>query len=209
VTAHVELALEQGDVLDLTGQEITIQLLSAPTMAVGYVGYFFTNAGLVGQTVEVLEVAHADPGVFPTVEADVPGIEAMLADQRLYERAQGAASVVAGQVTAIAPHTGPVYSEHDPMWAVATLQVDCAMQGATPAEAHLAFPTSDDIMWHQSPKLTLGQTGVFLMQPLPLPASDYGIPAAAEYEIDQPLDVQPATDRVRLATLLRCEPWPS
>jgi len=207
IVAQVDAVLFEGGALDVGGQSVTVELLAAPTMAVGYEGYFFTALWTLGQSIGVTEVAHVDPGVYPTLESDVPGIEALLADERMYARMQTAGTVLAGTVTAITPlpHTGPV-SEHDPMWAEATLTADCALRGATPSRANVAFATSDDVAWVNSPKLTVGDQGVFLLQPVPSPPGPWGIPGAIPYVVTDPLDVRPPEERARIATLVLCPP---
>ena len=177
IVVHVDQALYDPGMLDVGGQSVTVFLLAAPTMPVGYQGYFFTSVSVLGQTVGVSEIAHADTGVYPTLPSDVPGIEQLLSDEELYARMQTAGSVVVGTVTAVtALPDGPPVSEHDPVWARATIAVDCTLWGATPAAAQVAFATSGDVAWYQSPKLTLGQAGVFLLQPVPTVALEWKIP---------------------------------
>lgn len=207
IVVHVDAVLLDGGMLDLGGQQVTIELLAAPTMAVGYQGYFFTDLWTVGQSVGVTEVAHVDPGVYPTLATDVPGIEQLLADEKLYARMETAATVVVGTVTAVTalPDTGPA-SEHDPLWADATVTVDCALRGATPGAAHVAFATSDDVAWASSPKLAAGEAGVFLLQPAPSPPGTWPLPATTPYVVPDPLDVQPSGERAHLADLVLCPP---
>jgi hypothetical protein len=146
--------------------------------------------------------------VYPTIEADVPGIEKLLADERLYERMKTAGSVLVGTVTDVTllPN-GPPSSEHDPLWAEATITADCALRGADPQVAHAVFATSDDVAWYQSPKLTVGQKGVFLLQPKPTPPGLWEIPDDIPYMITDPLDAHPLDDRAHIATLVLCPPY--
>jgi hypothetical protein len=207
VVANVEAVLFDGGMLDLTGQAVTVELLAAPTMAVGYAGYFFTSTWTIGQSVGVTEVAHVDEGVYPTIESDVPGIESLLADVRLHDRMATASSVLVGTVTNITPlSSGPPTSEHDPLWAAATITVDCALRGANPTVARAAFATSNDVAWYESPKLTVGQMGVFLLQPKPDPPGIWGLPADIDYVVTDPLDVHPLGDRAKVANLVLCPP---
>lgn len=207
VVVHVDEPLFVGGMLDIGGQAVTVQLLSAPTMDVGYEGYFFTSVWLLGQSVGVTEVAHVDPGVYPTIESDVPGIEELLADERLFARMETATSVLAGTVSAITPlpGTGPA-SEHDPLWAEATLTADCTLRGAELPSAKVAFATSDDVAWFESPKLTVGQQGIFLLQPAPAPPGPWAIPDSIPYVVTSPLDVETPDERAHVATLVLCPP---
>jgi len=207
VVATLDATLYDGGMLTIPGEEVTVQLLAAPTMAVGYQGYFFTSPWIIGQSVGVLEVAHVDPGVFPTVDADVPGIEQLLADERLYGRMKTAGAVLVGTVTDVTGvPSGPPVSEHDPLWAVATITADCTLRGAPLASARAVFATSDDVAWYTSPKLTVGQEGVFLLQPKPTPTI-WSIPDDVAYVITDRLDVHPPADRAHLATLVLCPPY--
>jgi hypothetical protein len=207
VVAHVDAVLFEAGMLGIEGQSVTIQLLAAPTMAVGYEGYFFASLWTLGQSIGMTEVVHIDPGVYPTIESDVPGIVKLLADERLYARMQTAGTVLVGTVTAITPlpSMGPV-SEHDPLWAAATITAECALRGATPSGADVAFATSDDVAWVQSPKLSVGEKGVFLLQPVPSPPGIWSIPAEIPYLVTDRLDVQPPEERAHVATLVLCPP---
>jgi hypothetical protein len=207
VVVQVNSELYDPAMLDLAGQSVTVELLAAPTMQVGYQGYFFTQIWTLGQTVGVTEVAHADPDVYPNLPTDVPAIEALLADEKLYARMQTAGSVIAGTVTAItALPDGPPVSEHDPVWAEATIEAECTLEGVPIAVAQVAFATSNDVAWYQSPKLTMGEAGVFLLQPAPSPPGAWKIPDGIPYVVTSPLDVQPTTARAHVANLVVCPP---
>jgi hypothetical protein len=202
IVAHVDVVLFEGDGGSLVGQDLTVQLLAAPTMAVGYEGYFFSSIAAEGTSVLVTEVAHVDVGVYPTIESDVPGIEKLLADERLYARMQTASTVLVGTVTTTMPlpDTGGG-NEHDPVWAKATIATDCVLRGLRVQAADVAFATSMDIAWFASPKLAPGQKGVFLLQPAP-----WSIPNGVPYVVTESLDVQPPTERAHVATLVLCPP---
>lgn len=207
VVVHVDDVLFEGGLVEVAGQDVTVQLLAAPTMAVGYQGYFFTSVWSIGQSVGVTEVAHVDPGVYPTLDSDVPGIQQLLADERLYARMDTAGAVLVGTVTAVTslPDQGP-FSEHVPIWAEATIAADCTLRGAKPATTSVAFATSLDVAWAQSPKLAVGQKGVFLLQPSPSPPGPWAVPDAIPYVVTDALDVLTIDQRSRVATLVLCPP---
>lgn len=206
IVVQVDTTLYNGGQPDVTGQKVTVFLLAAPTMAVGYQGYFFTQEAISGQSEGVKEISHVDPGVYPTIESDVPGIETLLAEQRLYARMQTAGSVIVGTVSAITPLMSQIGSEHDPVWAKATITADCTLRGATPASADAVFATSQDIAWYTSPKLTVGQQGVFLLQPAPSPPGPFKVPDGIPYTITDRLDAHPLSDRAHIALLVLCPP---
>jgi hypothetical protein len=60
------------------------------------------------------------------------------------------------------PHE-PV-SEHDAKWKEAVLKVQSVDKGETSEkQVVVIFPSSDDIMWKQTPKFKPGQTGTWLL----------------------------------------------
>ena len=89
--------------------------------------------------------------------------------RRSRTRADEASAVVVGRVTgrssrdtAAATGEGRL-SEHDPQWAVATVEVDEAVKGRPPKTIEVLFATSEDVMWHRAPKLVVGQRAVMLL----------------------------------------------
>ena len=77
-------------------------------------------------------------------------------------------------------------SEHDPQWAVATVEVDQAIKGRPPKTVEVLFATSQDVMWHRAPKLIVGQRVVTMLQKGVLEA-----PNARANVVVHPLDVRP------------------
>jgi hypothetical protein len=207
VIAHVDEVVWQAGSLPFAGADVTVVLLSKPTMPVGYQGYFFAVGAAYGETVAVDEIVHADPGVFPDLEADVPAIVDLLAEEDLAARMVSASSILVGRVTAVSPPFAPAASEHDPEWAAATIETDCVLRGDRPATAEVAFPTSQDLAWSASPKLTVGQEGVFLLQPVALPPWNGHIPTSVPYVVSDARDVHPLSERDHLSTLVRCPPY--
>ena len=97
-------------------------------------------------------------------------------DQALLERIQSAAAVVVGRVREIREVTGAqpkssqgghaVISEHGPAIAEAVIEVSEGIKGAEPGEDIVVrFPTSNDVMWYSYPKFSVGDSGVFILQP--------------------------------------------
>jgi hypothetical protein len=206
VVVKVDAVLQNAGDLVMAGQSVTVLLLAAPTMAVGYQGYFFTQLWTAGMSIGVTEVAHVDPGVYPTIESDVPGIEKLLADERLYARMSTATAVVVGTVSKVTMLPQNPKSEHDPLWAEATITADCALRGDELATAKAAFATSQDVAWFNSPKLQEGQKGIFLLQPSPSPPVFFSPPADIPYVLTSPLDVRSQDERDHIATLVLCPP---
>ena len=110
----------------------------------------------------------------------------------LKERLASARDVVVGRVVAIRPvaKTGPI-SEHDPDTHIATIEITESLKGAATKQLDVRFQASMDVAWFGSPKLHVGQDGVFLAQP-----------ARGGLEIESPLDVHPTAQRGDLWSVL-------
>src|SRR5205085_6722041 len=82
------------------------------------------------------------------------------------ERANDADVILSGRVTGVkevAGEQGPV-SEHTPVWRDAEVQVERVHKGREPGRTvTVRFPESSDVRWHDAPKFTPGQEGVFLL----------------------------------------------
>jgi hypothetical protein len=89
--------------------------------------------------------------------------------------------IVVGKVVAVdrASFGGPPrISEHDPDWRVATVEVSQTLKGDRNKRVLLVFPMSQDVAWRHNPKLSVGQTAIFIL---------------TDFESKHPLEVQPGT----------------
>lgn len=108
-------------------------------------------------------------------------------------------------------------SEHSPVWQEAVIDVAGVEKGdrQTPRRIVVRFPDSTDVRWHESPKLHLGQEGVFLLrregQPTPenptrtrtlAPAAKKKT-AADHYTALDPAAVQPIQKIDAIRTLIK------
>jgi len=71
-------------------------------------------------------------------------------------------------------------SEHNPEYKKAVIQVQTVLKGQTSSkQVNVYYSSSDDVMWSNSPKLTKGQEGIFLLQvrqgPSIFPVSGYTV----------------------------------
>ncbi len=193
----------------ITGREITVRLREPAE--VGASAMFAAEGWLFGESMAVIEVAPRQPAAeeeaAPQAAAEHPLESAAAADRaalfrtRLKARAEEATAVVVGRVTGVrqaAAATEERLSEHDPHWAVATVEVDQAVKGRRPARTiEVLFATSQDVMWHRAPKLAVGQTAVMLLHRGAPEVKD----KRARVVLDE-LDVQPADSAGLVAELL-------
>jgi hypothetical protein len=108
--------------------------------------------------------------------ADIAGDPvANLANHDAKSRFDRARVVVSGQVVSITLPAGQArlaagaepgerFSEHDPLWRDAVIQVHAVHKGRHAGKrAVVRFPASNDVMWHQAPKFQAGQEGFFML----------------------------------------------
>jgi hypothetical protein len=192
----------------IVGREITVRL-RAPADA-GSSATFQADGWLYGESMAVVETGRRrrDAGREPpAVAAEEQARESAAAEDRavrfrsaLKERADEAAAVVVGRVTGVQETAAAAegrLSEHDPHWAVATVEVDEAVKGRPSRTIRVLFASSDDVMWHRAPKLTVGQRAVMFLQKGAPEVQD----KRANAVLDE-LDVQPADTAALVAELL-------
>lgn len=197
------------------GREITVQPLGARP-AVGTEAWFFAQPWVIGDGLAVREIAEVAPGLFPDLELDVPAIQQRLADRALFDDLQQASAVLAGTVTGVGAQLQTnIGSEHDPLWADATVNVGCVLRDVRPspggATAVVRFPTSTDILWSAGPRLTANQQAIVvlhegwqrggLFDPASLPGAFTG---AVVHQ--SPADVRELADLQHLVDVLACPP---
>lgn len=157
-----------GSLGDLTGREITVKLAQPGTATPGEQAVFFTNGWLYGQTLAVVEVGrlHGDAAL---LRGQVAAAVRQAADDELRGRLAGAVLIVAGKV--VETHPAPVAgsqvgegSEHDPQWWEAVVQVDTVFKGNPTAQrVSFFYPTSQDVVWSEAPKPSVGADGIWLL----------------------------------------------
>ena len=133
---------------------------------------FVGRGALYGQSLAVVEekrvVGPVDSG---DLSRRVRGEVEAARDRALLERVARASVIVAGTVSASEdlPRDPLTEGEHAPQWAEATIEVDSVAKG-TPATRRVAvlYPRSSDIRWYRSPKLEVGQEGVWLLRDEPV-----------------------------------------
>jgi hypothetical protein len=196
----------------IAGREITVKL-SKPAEA-GESAIFEADGWLYGESLAVVETGRrraAQEEALPTAAPEHPTETPAAADRAeqfrgaLKTRTDEASAVVVGRVLAVreaAPQIAESgepegrLSEHDPRWAVATVAVDEAVKGRQSGTIEVLFASSEDVMWRDAPKLTVGQKAVMLLQKGAPELED----ARAHAVLDE-LDVQPPDTAALVAEL--------
>jgi hypothetical protein len=156
----------------LGGQTITVLTAGTDDLEVGQELVFAGRGALYGQSLAVVEqkrvVGPVDSG---DLARRVRGEVEAARDRALLERIARASVIVAGTVSAseALPRDPLTEGEHAPQWAEATIEVDFVAKGI-PGTRRVAvlYARSSDIRWYRSPKLEVGQEGVWLLSDEPI-----------------------------------------
>jgi hypothetical protein len=186
------------------GQSITVRLAGTPTMGVGYVGYFFAQNWIDGTSLALTEVTHFDAATYPTIEKDVPAIEQIQADRKLFDRLSTASVIAMGSVGSTKPLNAPgPISEHSPEWSEGAVAASCVLKGSVGSGATLTvrYAASTDIAWFEAPKLSPAETALFVLSD----DTVTGVPGPA-YVVSEPMDVQSTSALTEIVALLACPP---
>ncbi len=120
--------------------------------------------------------------------------------------------VIGGRVAAVGSATmealgappGPI-SEHNPNWREAVIDVETAIKGAQAGQRVVVrFPASLDVAWYDTPKLSEGQEGTFILQRDLVSGAATALLAGSEvaaYTALNSLDVLPRQEAERVRTL--------
>ncbi|MFL5759970.1 MAG: hypothetical protein ACJ789_09535 [Thermomicrobiales bacterium] len=205
------------------GQEITVQLGSRERVKQGLQATFYTNGWLFGESLAVRSIGHRP---LPAIPASLAGPTATPAQESvsrdLQARLSGAEMVVTGRVASVRipetptaglafgvegqPRGAERYSEHDPLWREAVVNVDSIEKGrGKPKSVVVRFPASDDVRWRNVPKLEPGQEGVFILhQPAGVAAGAAAVREAGGpvYAVSHSLDVRPSEQLGQIKQLI-------
>ena len=165
---RIEEILSGPPVLNgFAGRDITVVFWDLDHVRQGNRAVLFATSWLYGQSLAVVEVGMMDEGERARMRDEIGQAEQRLSDERLRERLARADLVIAGRVTEIAPLEGEgrvVFTEHDPEWWQAEVDVETVAKGHAEERVTVLFPRSVDIAWSQSPKFEPGQAGVWILQ---------------------------------------------
>ncbi len=230
---HVELGTNQAEKNfgSLVGKQLTA--IEGPTSKgamdrrVGVSAVFFVNPLLYEKNIAVTAVAVAHN---PTVKNLSTRLRAAIEQKEkkpLSTALKGADRVVIGVVQEV--RTLPdeklaklqslangydLYSEHSPRWREAVIRVQSVPKGDQGEKMLLViFPSTEDLMWANSPKFKAGQSGIWLLHSasqladergkiLLTPEQFHGQPIRA-YTVLQPEDFQPQDPAGKNEKLIR------
>lgn len=178
IIVQVDDVIEAPEALEeYAGQKISVEMLHRKTVKIGEQYVFYSNGWIFGESLAVQSIALevADKPMAAAAPAGKPS--ARLREKLARARFQTADLVITGRVTgvrvppdsatmAVSLESSPwkPVSEHDPMTQEAVIQVTAVHKGAPDAsEVTLRFPRSTDVRWHQAPKFSPGQLGLFML----------------------------------------------
>jgi len=217
VVVRVDQTLRSGKTLDdFTGKEVTVYLTKPNSAEVGAKFVFFTNGWLYGKGLAVQEVGRieAKEGRVEAVGSHVEVCKALAdleqkdADQALQSRMARAQLIVSGKVVSTRPAPGGrhPYSEHDPDWWDAVIDVSAVQKGqAAGPQIVVKYPRSKDELWIDCPKFREGDEGIWILQ---VDQTEKGSPRlrTTGYTALSPLDFQPKPEMERALRLLKPAP---
>jgi hypothetical protein len=195
---HVDQVLHAPKTLQrLSGVSVTVQLrpdIALP--ALGDSATFFTNPSVFGEGLAVTEVARlsvADTQPFAATAAPGEGplerFQRVVADQQFRNHAQQADAIIVGKVARLEDAGLSTFSEHDPDWWRATLDIVHVESGpVTDPQVETLYANSQDVRWRNSPKPRASQEGLWLLH-----TTEGELREVAPFYIVHPEDYQPAT----------------
>jgi hypothetical protein len=207
VLVRVDQVFRVPEVLgNLVGKQITVQLNTPASATVGQSFTLFTVPIVFAESIAVRELGRTEtPPEAARARAHADQVSAaiqVLPDKLLRRHLNEADVVVTGKVLSIKQRKTPLshgISEHDPDWHEAVIQVESVERGKAPSKRlSILFPGSRDVQWYQSPKLTVGQEGVFVLH-----RRQIGELKAEYYAVIDPLDFHPQQRRERIRALLK------
>jgi hypothetical protein len=206
---------------DQRGHNATVVLdRQSPSLKVGTEAVFFGNPRFIGQSLTIAAEGELLSDASHAMPAQMESKVQERHDLPLRDRMASASSIFRGKVEserplvadATAQHRAHELSnEHDPQWHVASVRVLGAFSGAKEgATVNVVFPSSRDIMWLNSPKLTQGQEAIFIThKPDTNDVRLMGDPDVADAikkgsaeVVSEPLDVVPPSEEARVRGLL-------
>ena len=166
----VEKVIDAVDPYQLMeGKEITVLLATVSNRKEKVAQVFYTTGWYYGKTLGVKEVPNVQ------VKNLQDGLKDKIAKERinihndsLQVELKRAVLVIRGVVIESdirGKENNSRESEHNPEYKRAVIQVQTVLKGQTTSkQVNVYYSSSDDVMWSNSPKLTKGQEGIFLLQ---------------------------------------------
>lgn len=181
----------------LEGQRITVRLVAdRDPPAVGDTAVFFAEGLAFGESVAVAEVGRlpldeVEPHITRAMEAGEPtafaDLQRQVEAERLRDHASRADAIVVGRVVRLEKAVPTSFSEHDPDWWLATLEVHHVERGAVEVgQIAVLYANSLDVRWRAAPKPKASQTGLWILH-----TTEGDLTRVAPFQILDPQDYQP------------------
>jgi hypothetical protein len=152
-------------------EPVTVRFLNMRDVMKGQVMIIYGDVWVSGESIAIAETGHelmgenklTNDNYLSEIRVSVQKAEA----RELKANAAKAELVIAGTVVALRKEKSDrsFLTEHDPEWMLAEIKVDENLKGnSSPgATVIVAFPTSQDFMWYQSPRLREGEKAIFFL----------------------------------------------
>jgi hypothetical protein len=181
----------------LQGQRITVQLApDKPLLTEGETAAFFAQSLAIGDTIAVAEIDRRPVTDVEQHLGDAAAFGADVAQSNLkqdVEIAEGrdhfatADAAVVGRVLRLESTQRATFSEHDPDWWVAIIDVYQVEKGDVAlGELPILYCNSIDVRWRNAPKPRASQEGVWVLHATEPPLRDF-----ARFSLLHPNDYQP------------------
>ena len=153
------------------GMEITVILNDEQQTKFkkGFRGIFFTKTWLFGNSLAVLvNAVEQDKSTIENVQKEIIQFQENQEYKSLESRVNLADLIVYGKVEKIKdmePKRQSFETEHDPNYKLAIISTKEVLKKSTSLDTiNVYFASSDDIQWYRSPKLIVGDEGIFLLR---------------------------------------------
>ncbi|MQS10916.1 hypothetical protein F7Q99_01125 [Streptomyces kaniharaensis] len=182
------------DFRQLAGSEVTVQLASS--LEVGDTRAFFTQGMVYGESLGLIELErlpaeavqrHVSMAATTADEMPFSALQREIRDQDIAQHAEDADAVVVGAVGGLEEVGLAAFSEHDPQWWRAKIDVSIVERGdVAPGRIDVLYPSSADRRWHRVPKPQPGQEGLWFLH-----VTGGDLHAEAPFQLLHPYDYQP------------------
>jgi hypothetical protein len=165
----------------LVGKELTVivnpSFKLSPLTKQGISAVFFVDPLLYEKHIAVTANAIAEDKTVINLSKRLSAAVQRKNEKPLKDAIVGSKGLVTGVVTEIRPlpevklarlrsvaNGRDIFSEHSPRWKEAVIRVQSVLKGNRDIKmALVVFPSTDDRMWAESPKFTVGQAGTWLL----------------------------------------------
>jgi hypothetical protein len=168
---------------------------------------FFAQSAEIGQQIVLKEKARRADIPVQALREQVQGARHRSETAQIESRVGSAEMIVAGRVVEIkeVPEAKPVYTEHNPLWQDATIEITSLLKGETTQKSVLVrFASSNDVAWASTPKFHVGQIAIWLLRRPPAQKGKAVLPAAEQiFVAPDPSDVHPISELNRIRLLIQ------